>query len=243
MKKQKILMLYPKIPDTYWSFKHALPFIKKKSSFPPLGLMTIAAMLPDNYEVTLVDLNVSALDRRDLLECDMVFLSAMIVQQESFKHLVKLSNMYNKPVIAGGPYPISSHDRIEGVDHFVLDEAEITLPQFLRDWEASTPQAIYRSDGIKPDITTVPAPRFDIIDVNSYNSMSLQFSRGCPFNCEFCDIIEMFGRYSRTKKPEQFIREMEAVYASGFRGSIFIVDDNFIGNKKEVKKLLSEIIT
>jgi radical SAM superfamily enzyme YgiQ (UPF0313 family) len=236
-------MLYPKIPDTYWSFKHALPFIKKKSSFPPLGLMTIAAMLPDTYEVKLVDLNVSALDRRDLLECDMVFLSAMIIQQESFRHLVKLSNMYNKPVIAGGPYPIASHDKIEGVDHFVLDEAEITLPQFLRDWEASTPQTIYRSNGVKPDITNSPVPRFDIIDIDSYNSMSLQFSRGCPFNCEFCDIIEMFGRYSRTKKPEQFIREMEAVYAAGFRGSIFIVDDNFIGNKKEVKKLLTEIIT
>jgi radical SAM superfamily enzyme YgiQ (UPF0313 family) len=235
-------MVYPKIPTTYWSFDYALPFIGKKSSLPPLGLMTVAAMLPPNYIVRLIDLNVATLEREDIEESDIVFVSAMIVQKESFEEIVALCGECNRPVVAGGPYPISSYQEIEGVDFFVLDEAELTLPRFLDDLEAGHPQKLYQDPG-KPDITRTPVPRFDLIDVGAYDSMPLQYSRGCPYNCEFCDIIEMFGRIQRTKTAEQFLRELDAVKGSGFRGSLFIVDDNFVGNHRKVKELLRSVVT
>ena len=234
-------MIYPKTPTTYWSFDYALSFIEKKASLPPLGLMTVAAMLPDSYDVHLIDLNVSRLTRKDIEDADLVFLSAMIVQQQSFTEIARICREYGKPVVAGGPYPISSYEHIDCVDHFVLDEAELTLPRFLKDMENGRPQKLYRDPG-KPDITQTPPPRFDLIDVQAYDSMSLQFSRGCPYNCEFCDIIEMFGRRQRTKTPEQFVREMEALLQTGFRGPLFIVDDNFIGNRRKVKELLCRVI-
>jgi radical SAM superfamily enzyme YgiQ (UPF0313 family) len=239
---KKILMVYPKIPTTYWSFEHALPFIGKKSSLPPLGLMTVAAMLPPKYEVRLIDLNVTTLEREDIEEADIVFVSAMIVQKQSFEEIIALCGQCNRPVVAGGPYPISSYLEIEGVDSFVLDEAELTLPDFLSDLEAGHPQKLYRDPG-KPDISITPVPRFDLIDVGAYDSMPLQYSRGCPYNCEFCDIIEMFGHVQRTKTPEQFLRELEAVEQSGFRGSLFIVDDNFVGNHRKVKELLRSVVS
>jgi len=238
---KKILMVYPEIPTTYWGFNHALPFIGKKALLPPLGLITVASLLPEDYEVSLIDLNVGQLQQRDIEEADFVFISAMIVQKESFEQIVKMCNECGKPVVAGGPYPISSYEDIEGVDFFVLDEAELTLPKFLNDLEKGSPKKIYR-DHDKPDITRTPPPRFDLIDIEAYDSMALQYSRGCPYNCEFCDIIEMFGRVQRTKTPSQFVLEMAAVYSSGFRGPIFIVDDNFIGNRRKVKALLKEII-
>jgi radical SAM superfamily enzyme YgiQ (UPF0313 family) len=205
-------MVYPEIPTTYWSFDHALPFIGKKSSLPPLGLMTVAAMLPPKYEVRLIDLNITTLERNDIESADFVFVSAMIVQKQSFERIVALCRECNRPMVAGGPYPISSFQEIEGVDFFVLDEAESTLP------------------------------RFDLINVSAYDSMPLQYSRGCPYNCEFFDIIEMFGRVQRTKTAEQFLRELDAVNESGFRGSVFIVDDNFVANHRKVKQLLRSIV-
>ncbi|MQY76408.1 MAG: DUF4070 domain-containing protein [Spirochaeta sp.] len=238
---KKILLVYPEIPTTYWSFGYALPFIGKKTMLPPLGLMTIASLLPEDYEVSLIDLNISQLERRDIEEAELVFISAMIVQKESFEQIVRMCNECGRPIVAGGPYPISSYEDIEGVDYFVLDEAELTLPKFLNDLEKGCPKEVYR-DHDKPDITRTPPPRFDLIDIEAYDSMPLQYSRGCPYNCEFCDIIEMFGRVQRTKTPSQFVREMAAVYSTGFRGPIFIVDDNFIGNKGKVKALLKEII-
>ncbi len=238
---KRIVMIYPEIPVTYWSFNYTLSFIGKKASIPPLGLMTVASMLPEDWDVNLIDMNVTDLNRNDLERADLVFISAMLVQKPSFSEVVRLCNEMGKPVVAGGPYPICSYENIEGVDHFILDEAELTLPAFLRDLEAGCPQRVYR-DKRKPDITKTPLPRFDLIDVDVYISMPLQYSRGCPFNCEFCDIIEMFGRIPRTKTPEQFVSEMEEVYRTGFSGSIFIVDDNFVGNKRKVKALLRRLI-
>ncbi|MGE5330087.1 MAG: B12-binding domain-containing radical SAM protein [Deltaproteobacteria bacterium] len=238
--KRKVLMVYPEIPVTYWSFKYALPFIKRKAPFPPLGLLTIAGLMPDNYDIKLIDMNVTKLREKDIQNAELIFISAMIVQKESFQKVVKLCNKLKKPIVAGGPYPTSSYENITGVDYFVLNEGEITLQRFIEDFEKGCAKKIY-SDETKPDITFTPPPRYDLINVKKYVSAILQFSRGCPFNCDFCDVIEMFGRTPRAKNPWQFINELETVYQSGFRGSVFIVDDNFIGNKVQVKKLLPEI--
>jgi radical SAM superfamily enzyme YgiQ (UPF0313 family) len=239
--KKKILLLYPKIPPTYWSYKYALPFLGFRATMPPLGLITIAAMLPDNYEVKLVDMNIQELRRDDITGADLVFISAMIVQKESFQQAVDLCNECGTPVAAGGPYPTTSHQAIRGVDYFILNEGEITLPRFIYDLEHGNPKKLYM-DTAKPDITKTPAPRYDLLEISAYAAMPVQSSRGCPFNCEFCDIIEMFGRIPRYKLPEQLTEEMERVYETGFRGSLFIVDDNFIGNKKKVREILDQII-
>ncbi len=238
--KKKILMVYPESPSTFWSLKHTLKIVNKKALMPPLGLMTVAAMLPPDYEIKLVDLNVTGLRDEDILRADVVFISAMIIHKESFREVVIRCNRLNRPVAAGGPYPTSSYKSIEGVDYFLLGEGESVLNKFIHDFENGVPAKIYCSD-TKPDIKKTPIPRFDIIDVQDYGSMPLQFSRGCPFNCEFCDIIEMFGRKPRLKSVTQFITELNTVYDSGFRGLIFIVDDNFIGHRGEVVKLLKAI--
>jgi radical SAM superfamily enzyme YgiQ (UPF0313 family) len=237
---RNVLLVYPEMPATYWSFRYTLPFIGKKASLPPVGLLTVAAMLPEDYHVKLVDMNVSALKAKDIMEADIVMTSSMIVQKRSLEKVIELCNELEKPVVAGGPYPTSSHEKITGVSHFVLNEAEVTLPQFLSDYEAGQAKPFY-SDEAKPDITKTPAPRFDLIDTRKYASMALQYSRGCPFSCEFCDIVAMFGHTPRTKTPEQFVAEMERLYEAGYRGSLFVVDDNFIGNKKNVKELLPAI--
>lgn len=235
--KKKILLVYPKIPPTYWSFKYALPFIGKKASIPPLGLLTVAAMLPLEWQVKLIDMNVAALTDEDIVNADMIFTSSMIVQKESLAEIGKRCNELGVTHVAGGPYPTSSWQKIENVDHFILNEAEATLPMFLNDCENGNPNHIYASV-TKPDITVTPIPRFDLIDMNNYHTMPLQYSRGCPYNCEFCDIIEMFGHQMRTKTTQQMIREFDLLYSLGWRGSVFIVDDNFIGNKPTVKQLL-----
>ncbi|MCU0821487.1 MAG: B12-binding domain-containing radical SAM protein, partial [Spirochaetes bacterium] len=239
--KIKVLMVYPEFPVTYWSLKHSMPFVMKKSAIIPLGLLTVAAMLPDEYDIRLIDMNVARLNKKDIIAADLVFISAMIVQQKSFDEVVKLCNESRVPVVAGGPYPTTSYEKIPGVDYFVLNEAEQTLHHFLKDYEAGCARHIYL-DPHKPDITGTPAPRFDIIDITAYQNVALQNSRGCPYNCEFCDIIELFGRKPRYKNPDQFINEINIVFEKGFRGSLFIVDDNFIGNKKKVKDLLRKII-
>lgn len=239
--KRKVLFVYPEVPVSYWSFKHVLSFIGKKSAFPPLGLLTIAGLLPDDYDIKLVDMNIEPLSEDDIIQSELVFISAMIIQKKSFQKVVEMSNRLGVPVVAGGPYPTVQYQNIDGVDYFVLNEAEITLPQFLDDYEKGIARQIYTTEE-KPDINTAPIPRFDLCNVNNYSTMMLQFSRGCPYHCEFCDIVELFGHTPRTKTPQKFIAEMETLYQTGFRGTVFIVDDNFIGNKHKVKDLLPEII-
>jgi radical SAM superfamily enzyme YgiQ (UPF0313 family) len=236
----KVLLVYPEMPPTYWSMRYALRFIGKKSVFPPLGLLTVAAMVPRDYEVTLVDMNVEPLTEAAVAASDLVFISSMIVQKESHERVVKLCKKLGKTVVAGGPYPSSYPDQMEGVDHLVLNEAETTLPLFLDDYHRGVAKPVYL-DTTRPDLALAPIPRFDLIRRKPYSSMALQYSRGCPHACEFCDIIEMFGRVPRVKGPEQFMAEMKLVHAEGWRGSLFIVDDNFIGNRTEVKKLLPMI--
>jgi len=232
-----ILLIYPKYPDTYWSFKHVLKFVSKKATFPPLGLLTVAALLPQEWDKKLVDLNVTELKDEQIAWADMVFLSAMIVQTDSAREVIRRCKAAGKTIVAGGPAATTGHEKLAGVDHFVLNEAEITLPRFLADWKEGRPKAIYESNE-RPDITRTPVPLWSLINLKDYVTMPVQYSRGCPFDCEFCDIIVMYGRTPRTKNPEQMIREMQALREAGWKGDVFIVDDNFIGNKSRVKKML-----
>jgi radical SAM superfamily enzyme YgiQ (UPF0313 family) len=235
--KKNILLVYPEFPSTYWGMQHALKFVNKKAPMPPLGLLTVASMLPAEYNVRLVDMNVEKLNDHDIIWADMVFLSAMIVQKESFDSVVNICNKLGKPVAAGGPLPSSSYESIPDVDHFIIGESELLIPRFVEDIKKGTAAKIYR-DKDKPDIRKSPVPRYELVDVNSYGTLLLQFSRGCPYSCEFCDVIELFGRTPRLKSAEQFLKELDCVYDTGYKGPIFLVDDNFIGHKKEVIKLL-----
>ena len=234
------LLVYPKQPPTYWGANFALDMLGVKSAFPPLGLLTVAAMFPPEYELRVVDMNVTSLEDSDLEWADMVFTSTMIVQRTSLEDVIARCNRAGVPVVAGGPHPTTFHDEIEGVTHFVLDETEEIFPEFLRDLANGTAKAMYREPR-KPDVTRTPVPRFDLIDMKSYWSMGVQFSRGCPFDCEFCDIIKLYGQVPRTKTPDQIIEELDSLYRLGWRGSVFLVDDNFIGNKHAAMKLLPVI--
>jgi radical SAM superfamily enzyme YgiQ (UPF0313 family) len=230
----KILFVYPEYPDTFWSFKHALKFISKKASFPPLGLLTVAAMLPQEWEKKLIDMNVSALIEEDIKWADFVFISAMVVQKRSALEIIKKSRKYGIRVVAGGPLFTTGYKEFDDVDHFVLDEAESTLPSFLDDLKKGCAQHVYSSDE-RPDIKKTPHPMWNLIDMRKYAAMSIQYSRGCPFNCEFCDIIVLNGNKPRTKSKEQILEEIEILYTRGWRGGVFFVDDNFIGNRKRLK--------
>ncbi len=234
------LLIYPRQPPTYWGSDFVLDIAGVKSAFPPLGLLTIAAMFPPEYNLRLVDMNVASLEDSDLEWADMAFTSTMIVQRISLENVIKRCNRAGVPVVAGGPHPTTFHDEIEGVSHFVLDEAEEIFPVFLRDLAGGTAKAMYREPR-KPDVTRTPMPRFDLIDMDNYYSMGVQFSRGCPFDCEFCDIIKLYGQIPRTKTPDQVIREFDNLFQLGWRGPVFLVDDNFIGNKREAMRLLPEI--
>ncbi|MFL7793240.1 MAG: B12-binding domain-containing radical SAM protein [Anaerolineae bacterium] len=237
-----ILLVYPEFPDTFWSFKHALKFIHKKASLPPLGLLTVAAMLPPEWEKRLVDVNVTGLGDRHLEWADYVFVSAMTVQRDSTRQVVARCKQAGVRVVAGGPIFASEHERFERVDHFVLGEAEITLPPFLADLERGRAERIYATTEF-PDIRETPPPMWELADLNRYASMCIQFSRGCPFNCEFCDVTALFGHKPRTKTAEQIIAELDGLYDLGWRGQVFFVDDNLIGNKKVLKtELLPALI-
>ncbi len=231
------LLVYPEHPPTYWGMQYALENTRFKAVLPPLGLLTIAAMFPPAYDLRLVDMNVTSLEDSDLEWADLVCTSTMVVQRYSLQSVIERCNRAGVPVVAGGPYPTSYHDEIKGVAHFVLDEAEEIFPEFLQDLENGTAKAVYREPR-KPDVSLTPVPRFDLIDTKVYHSMCVQFSRGCPFECEFCDIIKLFGRIPRTKSPEQMVHEFEALYRLGYRGPLFLVDDNFISNKRDALKLL-----
>jgi len=233
----KILLIYPKYPDTFWSFKYALKFISKKASFPPLGLLTVASMLPEEWEKKLMDMNVSALTEDDLKWADYVFLSAMVVQKKSAIEVIRRCKNLGIRIVAGGPLFTTRYEEFEDIDHFVLNEAESTLPSFLEDLKKGCAQHIYTSKEW-PDLSKTPPPQWELINMKKYASMCIQYSRGCPFNCEFCDIIVLNGHKPRTKGKNQILGELEALHAQGWRSSVFFVDDNFIGNKKKLKKEL-----
>ena len=237
-----VLFINPEFPDTFWSFKYALKFIRKKAAYPPLGLLTVAAMLPEEFHRRLVDVNVELLTNDDLSWADVAFIGGMTVQRESAKQIIARCKAAGLKVIAGGPLFTAEPEAFGEVDHLVLDEAELTLPSFLADWEKGSPQKIYRASGFC-DLRRTPPPAWDLVDMGKYASMSIQFSRGCPFNCDFCNVTVLFGHRPRLKSARQVIAELDLIYTAGWRSNIFFVDDNFIGNKRYLKtRLLPALI-
>ncbi len=238
----KILLVSPRAPDTFWSFKHVLPFISKRAAHPPLGLLTVAGMLPREWECRLVDLTVRELRDEDLQWADHVLLSAMLVQRESVVEIARRCREAGKPVIAGGPlFMLESQQEFPDIDTFVLGEAEELIDGLVADMQAGRVRPLYQAEGF-PDITRTPMPRWDLVRLDDYASMSVQSSRGCPFHCEFCDIVELNGRVPRLKTPQQLVAELDGLLSYGWRGTTFLVDDNFAGNRKKVKALLHAII-
>jgi radical SAM superfamily enzyme YgiQ (UPF0313 family) len=232
-----ILLIYPEFPNTFWSLKHALKFVGKRATLPPLGLVTIAAMLPQEWSIRLVDANVQALTKKDLAWADYAFISAMIIQRESAKQLIALCKESGLPVVAGGPLFTVDREGFEGVDHFVLNEAELTLPAFLADLAQGTPKRTYSSDAFA-NVMQTPLPKWELLNLKRYASMSIQFSRGCPFQCDFCNVTSLLGHRVRAKTALQIVAELDGLYNLGWRGDIFFVDDNFIGNKAFLKAQL-----
>ncbi|HDZ90274.1 MAG: B12-binding domain-containing radical SAM protein [Deltaproteobacteria bacterium] len=232
-----VLLIYPEFPDTFWSFKHALKFIHKKAAFPPLGLLTLGAMLPREWSIRLIDLNVRGITEKDLAWAETAFISAMSVQRDSARSIILRCRERGLKVVAGGPLFTSEHEEFDQVDHFVLNEAELTLQPFLSDLEQGAAKPLYRTPAFS-DISETPVPRWDLVDMKEYASMNVQFSRGCPFNCDFCNVTALFGHKPRIKSSTQVISELDALYRQGWRGQIFFVDDNFIGNKGYLKREL-----
>ncbi|MGA1264175.1 MAG: B12-binding domain-containing radical SAM protein [Prochlorothrix sp.] len=239
----KVLLIYPLFPKTFWSYERILDLIDRKALLPPLGLVTVAAILPQEWDFKLVDRNVRSVTEAEWDWADLVICSAMIVQKPDLIAQVQEAKKRGKPVAVGGPYPTSLPEEMRevGVDYLILDEGEITLPLFVEALERGEKQGEFRSNGEKPAVTETPIPRYDLLERQAYDSMSVQFSRGCPFQCEFCDIIVLYGRKPRTKTPQQLIAELQALYDLGWRGGVFMVDDNFIGNKRNVKLLLQDL--
>jgi len=231
-----VLLVSPECAETFWSYRHALKFIGKRAVMPPLGLLTVAAMLPQGWNMRLADLNVSGkLKARDLKWADYAFISAMTVQREASRRVIRRCGENGVKVVAGGPLFTHEYEFFEDVDHFVLNEAEVTLPLFLADLERGSPQRIYTTTEF-PDLSLTPVPLYELIDLSRYASASLQYSRGCPFNCDFCNITSLFGRRCRIKSVEQVLAELDRLYEVGWRGRVFFVDDNFIGNKRSLKE-------
>ncbi|MDO8663445.1 MAG: B12-binding domain-containing radical SAM protein [Candidatus Wildermuthbacteria bacterium] len=238
----RILLVYPKYPETLWNFKYALKFIGKKAALPPLGLLTVASMFPQDWEKKVIDMNIDNLSDEDIRWADYVFISALIVQKSSVREIIRRCKKVGRKVVAGGPLFTSYHEDFNDVDHLVLGEAEITLPLFLEDIKLGSPKHIYQSDGWA-DISKTPIPSWGLISIKKYDSLSVQYSRGCPFNCDFCDVTSLFGRVPRTKGREQILQELDALYNIGWREKVFFVDDNLIGNKEKLKKeILPSII-
>jgi radical SAM superfamily enzyme YgiQ (UPF0313 family) len=230
-------LIYPECPDTFWSFKHALKFLRKRAGSPPVGLLTVAAMLPQEWPKRLVDLNVTKLRDSDLAWADYAFISAMTVQRDATRQIIARCKAAGVKVVAGGPLFTIEHEQFADVDHFVLNEAEVTLPLFLADLEQGRAKPLYTSTEF-PDISRTPVPLWHLADLRRYGWMSIQFSRGCPFNCDFCNVTSLFGHKPRTKTPAQIVAELDSLYALGWRRGVFFVDDNFIGNKKLLREEL-----
>jgi radical SAM superfamily enzyme YgiQ (UPF0313 family) len=230
----KILLVYPEFLDSFWGFKHSLSFVFKKAVTPPLGLLTIANLFPSTWDIKLINMNVQRLKNSDVRWADLVFISAIQLQAASVHRVIQLCKKHAKKIVAGGPLFATDHSNYPTIDHFILNEAEITLPDFLKDWQNGQPKQLYTTTEWA-DLTTTPLPRWELIKPEDYFLMNIQYSRGCPFNCDFCDITKLFGTRQRTKSTTQILSELELIYATGWQDQVLFVDDNFIGNKNNLK--------
>ena len=238
----RALLIYPEFRSlSFWNLRETCKLTDSRYPSVPLGLCTVAALLPPDWEVTLLDRNVEEWDDSRLDAADVIFLGAMIVQQRDCIELIQKARARGKRVVVGGPDPSGSPHIYREADHLVLGEAEVTLPLFLADLAAGKPAKIYQ-DSQKADVQKSPIPRFELLKLDRYNHVNVQWCRGCPFNCEFCDIIELYGRVPRAKSSPQLLAELQKLYDLGYRGHILLVDDNFIGNKKLVKQFLPDLL-
>ncbi len=238
-----VLLIYPRFPKSFWSFEKTIELLDRKAMLPPLGLVTVAAILPQEWNYKLVDINVREITEAEWDWAELVVCSAMIVQKEDLLAKISEAKLRGKKVAIGGPYPTALPQEVAAADYLILDEGELTIPLFVEAIEKGEPSGTFRApNGERPDVTITPVPRFDLLEFDAYAEMSVQFSRGCPFQCEFCDIIVLYGRKPRTKAPEQLLKELDCLYHLGWRRSIFMVDDNFIGNKRNVKLFLKELL-
>jgi len=236
------LLIYPRFPDTFWGFRHSLKVIGKKASSPPLGLLTVAAILPDDWKLLLIDMNVSDLSDEDLAWADVAMISAMVLQRNSTRDVVARCRAHDVTVVAGGPLFSSEHDDFPDIDHFVLGEAEVTLPDFLDDLKRGEARRIYESCDWA-DLADTPIPRWDLVHPKHYASRNVQYSRGCPHDCDFCSVTELFGHKPRTKSAEQMLAELDSLYDLGWRGTVGFIDDNLMGNRNRlVRELLPALI-
>ena len=236
----RALLLYPRFPQSFWSFEKTLALVDCKALLPPLGLITVAAIFPKEWEYKLVDRNVRSVTEAEWQWAELVIISGMIVQKTDMLDAIAEAKSYGLPIAVGGPYATSLPDEVAAADYLILDEGEVTIPLFVEAFNQGAKQGTFRS-AEKAAVTETPIPRYDLLELDAYDNMSVQFSRGCPFQCEFCDIIVLYGRKPRTKEPKQVIAELEFIYNLGWRGGVFMVDDNFIGNKRNVKRLLKEL--
>jgi radical SAM superfamily enzyme YgiQ (UPF0313 family) len=238
----RVLLIWPAFPITYWGCEYTLGLLGKKAALPPLGLLTVAALLPSSWQIRLCDCNVRALADADLEWANVVFLSGMLIQRPSLEALATRARAAGKRVVVGGAYASTSPDAVAPfADCVVVGEAEDLVRELAFMLERGGPLPRRLQAPARPNVTSSPTPRYDLLDVGAYQSIGLQFSRGCPFNCEFCDIIEIFGRIPRIKTAEQVLAELDAIHATGFRGAVFFVDDNFIGNKVQTRRVLPRV--
>src|SRR6476659_7600014 len=239
----RVLMIYPKfVPNSFWNYTEACELLGAKYPAAPLGLITVAAMLPKHWDIRLVNRNTEPLTKADLDWADLVMIGGMLNQQPDAIYLIDLAHLHGKPVCVGGPDVTSSPHLYADADFKVLGEAEPVIEDFIAVWESGERKGVFVAEKFKADVTLSPMPRYDLVNFDHYLFMGVQYSRGCPFNCEFCDIIELYGRVPRTKTNDQMLAELDALYAIGHRGHVDFVDDNFIGNKKAIKLFLPVLI-
>jgi len=239
----RALLVSPSFPRNMWSYERALELIGRKYPLPPLGLATVAALLPQDWQFTLVDRNLRSATEDEWGRADIVLISAMSAQRDDLLAQIREARRRGKPVVVGGPYPTTLPDEVEaaGADALVLDEGEITISLFLEALRAGRPRGRFGAAGRFADLTSSPLPRFDLLDLEAYDGMSVQFSRGCPYHCEFCDVTVIYGRRARTKRPAQLLAELDRLRAIGWNRSVFVVDDNFVGHRGRVRALLEEL--
>jgi radical SAM superfamily enzyme YgiQ (UPF0313 family) len=235
------LLVYPRFqPHTFWNYQETCELVGARYSAAPLGLITVAALLPADWSLRLVDRNTAELAEADLEWADLILTGGMLSQQRDALDLVARAKARGKPVVVGGPDVTCNPGVYATADFRVLGEAEEVLGEFLADWAAGATTGLFTAQGY-PDLTRSPVPRFDLLKLGHYMHVGVQYSRGCPFDCEFCNVVELNGHAPRTKSPEQMLRELDALHALGYRGHVDFVDDNLIGNRKAVKPFLREL--